>query len=683
MAVAAADPSSGGIDLSGLAAAAHRALRGDALVMALLEEGRPAAMVACEGLTAEQRQRVWPVLEILAPELWTGDPLVIPASVSAAASAPAPAGERNGRLLRHGFVGALGVAAPLASEQMVAVVELWREPAAFENEELVCVFVAQAATALDQPARRGRLTSASDRLGELTALENLVLTGTTLEGLPAALNAAIGPMVGARSAGVTIWDDRRRVLRLLPGSFGADAVAVASCRISADDFNSNSARVFSTGRGHYSNDVRGTSALFKDFVDVLALERVLSVPLLLSGRPLGVLHLADKPRPFTPDDLDRVEALAPRIATVVEIAQAHSRLRSQRRLEEVLSDVAVALASGVRVQAFLPPAFEALGEVTEASLLALVPDDGDPVVWRSAAVTPERQRFVLAEAREHPGVRAYVVGPERTGDPGWAAFHVPVRLGTQRVGTLVALRVRAEPFTQEERHAIVRLASVVALGRATERYQQQRAELARLHERQRIAEDLHDDVAQLLFAAQLTLDAALERDGVDAAVAEGISQARGLLVRGDSAIRTVIDRLATPASAELPLRLASAVVHVEDTFGLSIHLEVADDAAEASARLPREACEALLQTARQSMVRSTAEGGLHRLTVALTLRRPGWLILTVEGDGVGAVRRDTRDLTGMRRRLAELGGTLRVRHHPTGGTRVRAALPVSGSGGES
>lgn len=669
MTVADPLPAVAGTDLSALAAAAQRALGGDALVILSLKGGMPAGLLATEGLTGEQRLRVHPVLASLTPDLGGGEVLTRPP--------PGAPSDGDAALLRHGYLGAVAAAAPLATGDAVAVVALWREPPAFENAELVRVFAIQAATALDQASRRRRPRSALHRLEALAALDGIVVAGTPLEGLCAALNTAVAPLFGATATGLMVWDDRRRLLRLLPGSFGADEATVAGSVISIEDFRSNSARVFSTGRGFVSNDTGRDRSLFQDQVDVFALRRVLSVPLMLAGRSVGVLHLADKPEDFTAEDLDRAEALAPKIATVLEIAQAHFRLRSQRRLEEVLSDVAVALASGERVREFLPAAFVALGEVAEASLLAYVPDDEPAILWRRGAVPEDVERTVLEEAQARPGVRAYVVGPRASGDPGWAAFHVPVLLGAQHVGTLAALRVRGEPFALDERHAIVRLANLAALARATERYQQQRAELARLHERQRIAEDLHDDVAQLLFAAQLSLDAALER-GAEGSVADGIAQARGLLVRGDTAIRTVINRLsAPPPSADAALRLASAVTHIEQVFSRPIHLEVSEAAADAAHRLEGEAADALVQLARQVLLKAAGAEGPSEVSVELDRSGTGELVLEVRDDGVGvAGYRDTRDLTPLRRRFKDLGGAVRVRHPAAGGTRVTATLPL-------
>ena len=80
-----------------------------------------------------------------------------------------------------------------------------------------------------------------------------------------------------------------------------------------------------------------------------------------------------------------------------------------------------------------------------------MPDDATPIVARSGPTDPELERRVLDEARTDPGMRAYVIGPQQAGDPGRAAFYVPVALGGIRVGTLAAMRVRGEPFARSER----------------------------------------------------------------------------------------------------------------------------------------------------------------------------------------------------------------------------------------
>ncbi len=657
-------------DLRGLADTAQRALEADVVVILELTAGGEPAIVSTVGLGAEQRERLEPALVALAGALVAGEPLDLPSLQGC--GTPGVAG-----LCDRGYASALGAARCIAKGRGAAVVAVGRQPGGLENPELTEVFALQAATALDRPFRR-RSGSMTDRLESLAALDQLVLSATTLEQLSAALTELIAPLFGAASTGITVWDDQRQVLRLLVGSFGSDEAEDAFWPVSAQDVRSHSARVFTTGRSYFSNDVFSDPGFADGFGERFAVRRVLSVPLVLAGQVIGVLHLVDKEDEFTTDDLDRAEALSTKIAAVVELARAHVRLRTQRRLEEVLSDAAVALASGESAQSSLVPAFAELGRSAEASLLALISRDDEPILWRRGDVLAETERNVLAEAATMPGVRAYVVGPQ-FGDPtGWAVFHAPVHLGAQRLGTLVALRAWAAPFNVEERHAVVRLANLAALARATERYQQQRAELARLHERQRIAEDLHDDVAQLLFAAQLSLDSALERDGVDGEVVGGIAQARGLLVRGDTAIRTVINRLSGPPASDLARRLASAVARVEDACSQAIHLEMPADAVLAAKGLGGLLTDALVELAQHAAMSAAAQEGPCRITVRLARLETHSLVLTIEDDGVGRSRRDTRDLTAVRQVLRANGGTLRIRTEPTGTSLVIATVPVQG-----
>ncbi len=564
---------------------------------------------------------------------------------------------------------------------------LRRGPGPFDNEDLIETFAGQASLAL---AIARRPPVADELLDTWALLDQLVLSAHSLRELGRALTEVLGPLFGGARVGVMLADHERSVLQMLPGSFGADEGLVASHRMSFFDPRSNSARVFTTGLPYISNTSAGDSSIRQEYVDVFGLRRTLTVPL----RQVGVLHVADGEREFGFDDLKRAGALAPRIASIVELANTLFRARREQRVEETLSRTAVAVASGEGIHAVLPPALSELCEATEAGLVAFVPDDAAAIVARSEGATAPRpsprdqrlERTVLREAGTDPGMRAYVVGPQKPGDPGWAAFYVPVALGQMRVGTLAALRVRGEPFTRAERNSFTRMANIAALNYATERYQQQRAELARLHERQRIADDLHDDVAQILFAAQLSLDSILEHDELENRVTERIAHARALLVRGDRAIRTVIHRLSRPSAADIATRLASVVCGVEDEFSTAIHLRVDDDASAAARNLGRPVSDALVKAAREALVNAAKHAGPCRVSITLEISRRNRLVLTVADDGVGPGPGDGRHrhgLASLRHLLREQGGQLRVAHGQTGGTTVTASVAADSSSRDS
>jgi signal transduction histidine kinase len=628
-----------------LIAAAGRVTGAEAVVLALAEVGETFALDAHVGL--EPRE-----LASLERSLADGDRSCV----------------------RREFDGVLEAEISRDEEPIGFIAALRRGADSFEHADLIQTFASQASLCL---AVASRPPVYDEMLETWAVLDRLVLSAHSLGELGRALKSVIGPLFGDARIGVMIADRQRSVLQMMPGAFGADDDVAASHRVDFLDPRSNSARVLTTGLPYISNASEGDRSIRQDYVDVFGLHRVLTVPL----GDVGVLHIADGRHEFGLDDLERAEALAPRIASIVELAAALYQARRDQRVEETICRAAVAVASGDSIHTVMAPALTELCRATEADVLAFVPDDAPPVVVSAGRRDAELERAMLDEAGTEPGIRAYVVGPQRAGDPGHAAFYVPVRLRGLRIGTLAALRMHGEPFARAERRSFTRMANVAALNYATELYQQQRAELARLQERQRLADDLHDDVAQILFAAQLTLDSILEQDGVTDELAERIERARGLLIRGDTAIRTVIHKLSSPPAADIGTRLASVVSSVEDEFSLPIHLHVDEVVATSTHGLRRPASDAAIRAAREALVNAAKHAGLCRVTVRLELDRPGWLLLTIADDGLGALAPRSgggHGLAAVRQLIADQGGRLHVEQGAKGGTTVTITMPVDG-----
>ncbi len=659
-------------DLSSLVRAAERAVGADAVLIARWSDEDQPWLAVADGLADGEARDIQLALEQLTSEL-DGE---LPRSFPSLTELAVPVARV---LERYGFAALLLDHLQVSTEPIGAICALKRHKGHFVDERLITTFARQAAIALARRPGGQRTVPPSKRFDKLETLDQIVLSTSNFEELMAAMNARVAPIFGAATSAIMVWDEQREVLQMIAGSFGAAEELTASYQISASNSLSNAARVFTTGHPYLSNDARSDAGILQDYVDAFRIERLLSLPLKLSERTIGVLHLANKSTEFTVLDVSRAEALAPRVAIVVELAKTVYRLRRQRLFEGILAKVAVAIASGGNVQDFLAPAIDQLRLALEATALALVPGGSTPVVSRSGREHSELETIVLTEAAAMPGMRAYVVGPQKAGDPGWAAFHVPVQLGRQRIGTLAALRARGEPFTQDERDALSRLANLTALAWASERYQQQRAELARLEERQRIADDLHDDVAQILFGAQLQLDAIVNVDQKNGDVGAAIGRARKLLARGDSAIRAVIHQLSRPTHADLAQRLTTMVSECEAEFRLPIHLEISTEAGNAAKGFGKALADIMLKVARESVVNAAKHAGPCRVLVRLALTSRGRLVLTVVDDGMGspdghAARR--HGLTSLRRNMAEHGGTLRLHHGPTGGWKVTASVPL-------
>ena len=523
--------------------------------------------------------------------------------------------------------------------------------------------------------------------------------------LPGAINEItahvtelVRPLTGATAVGITVWDPELGVLIALPGAFGAtDAMLAASVTGPPTNKLSASVRVFATGRPYLSNQASGDPGVLQSYVELFDIHRMLSVALDCAGRRIGVLHLINKADEFTSADIVAVEAIAPQIASTVQLARSVARMAARQRLEGMLGTAAVAIASGRPSRESLLPAFDELAEVLGARLVALVPRDGAPLIRRSGPVDPW-ESSVLADARTHARAhRCASAGayPHRAGDPGWSALHAPVDSGGERTAVLSVLRRTGEPFTAEEEHTVTRLARLVGLAWTSERYQHQVAEIALLRERERIADGLHDRVVQILFAAQLGIDSLLDSadgPGAGSPSHERLMEIRQLLSSGDSVIREVIHRIAGERVDELERRLAGVAESVGEEFGVVVRMEL-----QPLTGVPRHIADAAVKVAREGVVNAAKHAGPCRITLAAELTGDGplnaagpWngsvsgagaLLIAVTDDGLGlghaAPGSGGYGLGSLRRAVADAGGELGVDTAAGGlGARVWATFPL-------
>lgn len=664
-------------DLKRLARSARQAIRSDALLVS----GRPDGdhrfrLIAANGVAWGEARQLHAALAAVDVAVGRGDHVAISCLDSDDMTA------RQLNWGRRGFGSLVSVPLEFDGEVIGAMHALdQRDGAAGEEERsLVEAFARHMALAVGHKRLSRRTARMAETLQAMSALDQLVLSTHNFEEMDAALSARVAPLVGARTSGLMVWDQRREVLQMMPGSFDADDEAAASCQVSTDNRHSNSARVFVTGLPYMSNHASGDPAILQDYVDLFHVDRLISLPLSMGGRRIGVLHLANKPSPFTAEDLDKAEAVAGRVATAVELFRTVFELRRQQRLEGTVSRVAFGIVTGKSMSDLLPPAFRDVGAAIEASVVALTPRGGRPILWRCG---PRRahleQQLASPLACATGGAHTDVVRPRGAGDPGHAIVRMPVWLSGKLVAELAAVRNRGVPFAADEVDALSRLANLAALAWAAENYQQQRAELARLRERQRIADDLHDHVAQILFAAQLNLDEVLERSDVDRSTEGTVSRARALLLKGDSAIRDVIHELSRPHRADLGHRLALLVQDLEEEFELAIHLDIPDGVASAAKTLRRSDADAIVKVAREAIINAAKHAGPCKAVVQLRISRSGRLLLKVVDDGIG-LRGDAdgngHGLASLRRTLRDQGGLLRVSSGRYGGTKVTASIPL-------
>jgi signal transduction histidine kinase len=208
-----------------------------------------------------------------------------------------------------------------------------------------------------------------------------------------------------------------------------------------------------------------------------------------------------------------------------------------------------------------------------------------------------------------------------------------------------------------------------------------------LAERERLAREIHDTVAQGLSSIQLLLHAA-ERTVTDPAALEHLRLARDTAAANLQETRRFIRELTPPAldTQTLPGALARLAASVERTAAgsgrtVTVTVHVTGDAVSLSMQLETT----LLRIAQSSLANVLQHAGADRAEVTLSYMTDE-VALDIVDDGRGftvtengAHRADSFGLVAIRQRVEQLGGSFALESAPDQGTAVAVTFPLAQS----
>ncbi|MFF0379446.1 sensor histidine kinase [Actinoplanes missouriensis] len=200
-----------------------------------------------------------------------------------------------------------------------------------------------------------------------------------------------------------------------------------------------------------------------------------------------------------------------------------------------------------------------------------------------------------------------------------------------------------------------------------------------LEERQRMAREIHDTVAQGLTGIITQLQAAEQRHEVPDEWRRPFDAITGLARQSLTEARRSVDAL-RPEQLETA-RLADALTGVAERWTALHHLPVRVTTTGTPLPLPADAEFALLRTAQEALANVAKHAGATRAGVTLSYLEHE-VALDVLDDGTGFDPSSLKDgsygLTIMRQRVEAFGGTLQIESEPGAGTGVSARVPVRG-----
>lgn len=201
--------------------------------------------------------------------------------------------------------------------------------------------------------------------------------------------------------------------------------------------------------------------------------------------------------------------------------------------------------------------------------------------------------------------------------------------------------------------------------------------LASATERERLARELHDGLAQDLWLAKLKITRLAAQPGLGPDVRALTEEVLGAVDAGIAETRQAVATMRSTNEATDSLRalLSRALVDFEDRFGLAVEFE--DDGA-----LPRLSARGQAETLRivgeaLTNVRRHADATVVRVRA---LADDGQLVLEVRDNGrgfdPGSVREAAYGLVGMRERAAQIGAEFRIESAPRKGTCIAIRVPA-------
>jgi nitrate/nitrite-specific signal transduction histidine kinase len=305
--------------------------------------------------------------------------------------------------------------------------------------------------------------------------------------------------------------------------------------------------------------------------------------------------------------------------------------------------------------------------VDEESIVGWVAQTGEPILANDVSEDP---RYRAVEALRDTK----------------SELAVPVKLGNNVIGVLDIESTDVDAFGEADLYTAQTLADQLAVAIDNARLYDETRQMAVMEERNRMAREIHDTLAQGFSGIILQLEAAEQALSSDEqALQRHLNQARNLARKSLAEARRSVWNLRPQALEQRPL--ADAIKQEVDRFcqstGVKVQLNIIGDRRD----LPPEVEAGVLRIFQESMTNVRKHAKAAEVEVNLTFNESA-TELSVRDNGVGfkqqlsgdgeksPKKRDTFGLISMRERARGLGGTFEVQSQRGEGTLVKIAIPT-------
>lgn len=529
--------------------------------------------------------------------------------------------------------------------------------------------------------------------------------------LPAFVQAVVDTLPAAEAASLWLYDERLDQLAVRAWA-GYPDEAISGLAVSPQF--GLLGQVFRTGTaanfGHTKNEP-AFEPLGRPGLNAVC--AAVGVPLLVEGRPAGVLFADNLSRPnaFNQNDFRWLRSLAGQAAVMIQNARLFEAERDQRLQAESLREVTLALTSKTELRGVLEEILSQVKRIvpyktanitllengllrtvawrgyqqyhSESFIAGLVQPLADFAVDRRVVETG--QPLVIHDTRQEPDWVTFK-------ETGWIRSHLkmPLYLRDRVIGTLRLDGDKPGEFSLDDADRLRPLANAAAIALEnarlleTERAAQARLrnlagylQAAREEERGRIAREIHDEFGQALTALKMDLAWLGHRLPPDDPRQDKITAMSGLV---DSTIQ-LVRRIATELRPGLldDLGLTAAIEWQAQEIAERTGLDISLNLGSREPALNRDLTTAVFRIFQETLTNIVRHAGATSVQVTLA-DDPRALTLTVQDNGRGITREQTTSpaslgLMGMRERARAFAGQVTIRGRPGQGTTVTVSIP--------
>jgi len=440
---------------------------------------------------------------------------------------------------------------------------------------------------------------------------------------------------------------------------------------------------------------------------------IVAVPLQVKNVTIGVLAAVDlAPSHFNYDDVLVLTILASHAAVAVENARLHAGAVQKLKETTVLYQVAQQMATGQDIESSLDLIANEINQMLHYHSCTIFLADANKEQLEPVLVkhSPNGYADHTTALRENPGIvaanegitgwvfttgqalnLANVGADARGGDATKgreeSLLAAPLAVEAQRIGVITITKPGKSQFTDEDLRLLKIISAQAAVIIQNARLREETQRLMIADERNRIARDMHDGVAQSLYSIALNLQVCLKllrtrpeaiRDkllGLQSLASESLTEVRKYIF----GLRpSILEEYGLPMAIERSLEEFERVHGIKGTFQRSGVRQVLAPGVE------REVF-GVLQEALANVMKHS---GASEVVVRLDIRGDrGRLSIQDNGSGfdvdqaiAGTRNGQSLGLTSMRERVQSIGGTLTVTSKEGEGSTLVVDVPTKRSG---